>query len=185
MRPSPPSRNLERSTLVIKNTLARLLTASALVAGGSMLLPDPAVAQAGFHVVNMATGKCATPAGGVSTDNNVTLVQYNCDNDASRHWYLGNWSNNTFQLVNAKTGKCATVAGGVSTANNVTLVQYNCDNDSSRRWRLSNGDGSSYQFVNVKTGKCATVAGGVSADNNVTLVQYNCDNDRSRRWQLA
>ncbi|GAA2272027.1 hypothetical protein GCM10010430_67430 [Kitasatospora cystarginea] len=42
-----------------------------------------------YQLVNMATGKCATVAGGISTDNIVTLVQYTCDRDPSRCWHLG------------------------------------------------------------------------------------------------
>jgi hypothetical protein len=34
------------------------------------------------------THKCLTIAGGVSTANNVTALQYNCDADASRRWTL-------------------------------------------------------------------------------------------------
>jgi hypothetical protein len=34
------------------------------------------------------TNKCLTIAGGVSTDNNVTALQFNCDGDSSRRWTL-------------------------------------------------------------------------------------------------
>ncbi|MFI1969606.1 hypothetical protein BLA24_15265 [Streptomyces cinnamoneus] len=182
-----------------KNTRARrlLTTSTALAAGGIMFLPAPDVAQpaaapgsptqvsgASFQFVNGQTGKCATLAGGVSTDNNVELLQFNCDTHPSRRWRLANWDGSSYQIVNRQTGKCATVAGGVSTDNNVGLVQFNCDSHPSRRWRLTNWNGRSYQVVNVQTGKCATVAGGVSTDNNVGLVQFTCDTHPSRRWTL-
>ncbi|MFD8547852.1 RICIN domain-containing protein [Streptomyces sp. NPDC059649] len=174
----------------------RLLTASTvLIAGGVMLFPDGAVAQpetgsapaqvsGTFQLVNAQTGKCATVAGGVSTDNNVGLVQFNCDSHPSRRWLVTNSDGRSNQIINEQTRKCATVAGGVSTDNNVGLVQFNCDTHPSRRWIVTNQSGNSFQLVNAQTGKCMTVAGGVSTDNNVGLVQFTCDSHPSRRWIL-
>jgi hypothetical protein len=34
------------------------------------------------------TGKCLTIAGGTSTANNVTALQFNCDADLSRRWTI-------------------------------------------------------------------------------------------------
>jgi cytolethal distending toxin subunit A len=39
-------------------------------------------------LVNAKTGKCLTIAGGVSTDNNVEAVQFNCASDPSRRWTI-------------------------------------------------------------------------------------------------
>ena len=39
-------------------------------------------------LINVQTGKCLTIAGGRSTDNNVTALQYNCDSDPSRTWRI-------------------------------------------------------------------------------------------------
>jgi hypothetical protein len=39
-----------------------------------------------FQLKNVRTGKCLTIAGGVSTDNNVRALQFNCDADLSRRW---------------------------------------------------------------------------------------------------
>ncbi|MFE5484276.1 RICIN domain-containing protein [Streptomyces sp. NPDC056527] len=183
-----------------KNTKARRLLSVATVSvlGGILLLPAPASAQPttrsasearisgilSFHIINGQTGKCATVAGGRSTDNNLQLVQFDCDTDPSRRWRITNWNGSSHQIVNVQTGKCATVAGGRSTDNNVELVQFDCDSDPSRRWRVTNWGGRTYQIVNVQTGKCMTVAGGRSTDNNVPLVQFTCDSDASRRWTL-
>ncbi|GAA2804074.1 RICIN domain-containing protein [Streptomyces showdoensis] len=185
-----------------KDTRSRRLvtTSTILMAGGVMLLPVPAVAHpaadtgsstsaearisgASFQVRNLQTGKCMTLAGGESTDNNVELVQFDCDTHPSRRWRVTNWNGESYQLVNRQTGKCATVAGG-SGGNNKPLVQFDCDDHPSRRWRVANWNGNSYQLVNVRTGLCATVAGGRSTDNNVGLVQFSCDNDASRRWVM-
>ncbi|NEA68389.1 RICIN domain-containing protein [Streptomyces sp. SID12488] len=184
-----------------KHTRARrLLTASTvLFAGGVLLLPTPTIAQpekpesrdsaavipaSEFQIRNPQTGKCMTVAGGRSTENNVRLVQFNCDKDPSRRWKLVGGSDNSHQLVNVQTRKCATVAGGRSTENNVELVQFDCDSDASRRWSLVNWDSGAFELVNDRTGKCATVAGGRSTENNVVLVQFECDGDRSRTWTL-
>ncbi|MGP3912552.1 hypothetical protein [Nonomuraea sp. 10N515B] len=53
-------------------------------------LSAPAGATAGSEVIliNRLTGKCVTVAGGVATWNNVGLVQYDCDSDRSRQWYM-------------------------------------------------------------------------------------------------
>jgi cytolethal distending toxin subunit A len=135
-------------------------------------------------LVNVKTGKCLTIAGGVSTDNNVTAVQFNCDGDPSRRWYLiEKGGNSVYQLKNAQTGKCLTIAGGVSTDNNVTALQFNCDSHPSRTWSLNDVTGGGvYQIRNVQTNKCLTIAGGVSTNNNVEALQFDCDSDPSRRW---
>jgi hypothetical protein len=39
-------------------------------------------------LVNTQTGKCLTIAGGVSTDNNVTALQFDCDSHPSRTWMI-------------------------------------------------------------------------------------------------
>ena len=88
------------------------------------------------QIRNVQTGKCLTIAGGVSTDNNVTAVQFNCDNHPSRRWNVSETSAGVSQIRNVQTGKCLTIAGGVSTDNNVTAVQFNCDSHASRSWRL-------------------------------------------------
>jgi cytolethal distending toxin subunit A len=134
-------------------------------------------------LINAKTGKCLTIAGGVSTENNVTALQFNCDSDPSRRWTLNQTGGNIYQIKNVQTGKCLTIAGGVSTDNNVTALQFNCDSDPSRTWRISDVTGSGvYQIRNVQTNKCLTIAGGVSTDNNVEALQFDCDTDLSRRW---
>ena len=137
-------------------------------------------------LVNAKTGKCLTIAGGVSIENNVEAVQYNCDSDPSRRWRLKEMTGSkVYQIRNVQTGKCLTIAGGVSTENNVTALQFNCDSHPSRTWVLKEmAGGNAYQIMNVQTGKCLTIAGGVSTENNVTALQFNCDADLSRRWTL-
>jgi len=39
-----------------------------------------------FQIVNVQTRKCLTVAGGVSTDNNFTALQFDCDTHRSRTW---------------------------------------------------------------------------------------------------
>jgi hypothetical protein len=136
-------------------------------------------------LVNAKTGKCLTIAGGVSTDNNVPAVQFDCDSDPSRRWTLNETSSGIYQIKNVQTGKCLTIAGGTSSDNNVPALQFNCDSDPSRTWRINDVTGSGiHQIRNVKTDKCATIAGGTSSDNNVPSVQFNCDADPSRRWTI-
>jgi cytolethal distending toxin subunit A len=137
-------------------------------------------------LVNAKTGKCLTIAGGVSTDNNVDSVQFDCDSDPSRRWTLNEMAGgDIYQIKNVQTGKCLTIAGGVSTDNNVTALQFTCDSHPSRTWRISDVTGSGvYQIRNVQTNKCLTIAGGVSTDNNVMALQFTCDTDLSRSWTI-
>lgn len=136
-------------------------------------------------LVNAKTGKCLTIAGGVSTDNNVDAVQFDCDSDPSRRWTLNQMAGGIYQIKNVQTRKCLTIAGGESTDNNVTALQFDCDNHPSRTWRIGDVTGSGvYQIRNVQTSKCLTIAGGVSTDNNVRALQFNCDSDLSRRWTI-
>ena len=88
-------------------------------------------------LVNVKTGKCLTIAGGVSTDNNVVALQFNCDNDRSRTWRINDvGGNGVNQLRNVQTGKCLTIAGGTSSENNIEGLQFDCDSDSSRTWTI-------------------------------------------------
>ena len=87
-------------------------------------------------LINAQTGKCLTIAGGRSTDNNVTALQFDCDSDPSRTWRITATGGGAYQISNVQTGKCLTIAGGRSTDNNVTALQFNCDSDPSRTWRI-------------------------------------------------
>jgi hypothetical protein len=87
-------------------------------------------------LINAQTGKCLTIAGGRSTDNNVTALQFNCDGDPSRSWNIDATGGGIYQISNVQTGKCLTIAGGRSTDNNVEALQFDCDNDPSRTWRI-------------------------------------------------
>ena len=135
-------------------------------------------------LINVQTGKCLTIAGGRSTDNNVTALQFDCDGDPSRSWRITATGEGVYQISNGQTGKCLTIAGGRSTDNNVEALQFNCDSDPSRTWRITATGGDAYQISNGQTGKCLTIAGGRSTDNNVTALQYNCDSDPSRTWRI-
>jgi phosphoribosylanthranilate isomerase len=171
----------------------RVVKAGLLATGllGVVLSSVPVAATVPFAdarelmLINVQTGKCLTIAGGVSTQNNVEALQFDCDSDPSRRWTLSDESGDVYQIKNVQTGKCLTIAGGVSTDNNVTALQFDCDSDPSRRWRVVDVTGAGvYQIRNVQTNKCLTIAGGVSTANNVTALQFNCDSDPSRRWTL-
>lgn len=136
-------------------------------------------------LVNTQTGKCLTIAGGVSTENNVLALQFDCDNHPSRTWMLDQMGDGTVQIRNVQTNKCLTIAGGVSTENNVRALQFNCDDHPSRRWILDNQGDGTFQIRNVQTSKCLTIAGGVSTENNVDALQFNCDNHPSRTWRIV
>ncbi|WP_026736075.1 RICIN domain-containing protein [Fischerella sp. PCC 9605] len=88
-------------------------------------------------LINVQTNKCLTIAGGVSTENNVEALQYDCDSDPSRRWMITDVTGTgVYQIRNVQTNKCLTIAGGRSTENNVTALQFDCDSDPSRRWTL-------------------------------------------------
>lgn len=145
---------------------------------------EPIVNQ--VMLVNVQTNKCLTIAGGVSTDNNVTALQFNCDNHPSRSWIINDTNlAGIYQIRNVQTGKCLTIAGGLSTDNNVPALQFDCDSHPSRTWTITNVSGSGlHQIRNVQTGKCLTIAGGVSTDNNVPALQFDCDSHPSRTWAI-
>ena len=130
----------------------------------------PTITNQRVMLINAKTGKCLTIAGGRSTDNNVTALQFDCDSDPSRCWRINATGGGVYQISNVQTGKCLTIAGGRSTDNNVTALQFDCDSDPSRTWRITATGGGVYQISNVQTGKCLTIAGGRSTDNNVTAL---------------
>ena len=71
--------------------ILHIACATALAVAFTGALPQPARADQianELMLVNAKTGKCLTIAGGVSTDNNVTALQFNCDTDPSRRWTL-------------------------------------------------------------------------------------------------
>ena len=173
-------------TLLSPRTLLPALTAIAMLIGALRSAP---LAAAGVDLtlmlVNLQTAKCLTIAGGVSSENNVEALQFDCDNHPSRSWTLTSEGGDIYQVRNVQTGKCLTIAGGVSTDNNVTALQFDCDSHPSRRWHVVDVTGAGvYQIRNVETGKCLTIAGGVSTANNVTALQFDCDSHQSRRWTL-
>jgi predicted secreted protein len=143
------------------------------------------IANRPVMLINAQTGKCLTIAGGRSTNNNVTALQFDCDGDPSRSWAINATGGGTYQISNVQTGKCLTIAGGRSTDNNVEALQFDCDSDPSRTWRITASGGGVYQISNVQTGKCLTIAGGRSTDNNVKALQFNCDSDPSRTWRIG
>jgi cytolethal distending toxin subunit A len=79
-------------------------------AAGAVTYAGPVTNE--LMLVNAKTGKCLTIAGGVSTDNNVEAVQFDCDSDPSRRWTLNEMTGgNIYQIKNVQTGKCLTIAG--------------------------------------------------------------------------
>jgi len=83
------------------------------------------------------TGKCLTIAGGVSTENNVVAVQFDCDSHPSRTWRTSDVTGSGVnQISNVQTGKCVTIAGGTLPNNNIEGVQFDCDSDTSRTWTI-------------------------------------------------
>ena len=152
-------------------------------AAGAVTYAQPITNQR-VMLINAQTGKCLTIAGGRSTDNNVTALQFDCDGDPSRSWSIASTGGGVYRITNVQTRKCLTIAGGRSTENNVEALQFNCDSDPSRTWRITAVGGGVYQISNAQTGKCLTIAGGRSTDNNVTALQFSCDSDRSRTWRI-
>ena len=120
--------------------ILHIACATALAVAFTGALPQPARADQianELMLVNAKTGKCLTIAGGVSTANNVTALQFDCDSHPSRTWRISDVTGSgVYQIKNVQTDKCLTIAGGVSTANNVTALQFNCDTDLSRRWTI-------------------------------------------------
>ena len=114
------------------------VTALAVAFMGAVSQPARALRIANeLMLVNAKTGKCLTIAGGVSTDNNVEALQFDCDSDPSRTWRVNDVTGSgVYQVRNVQTNKCLTIAGGVSTDNNVTALQFDCDTDLSRRWTI-------------------------------------------------
>ena len=125
---------------IFRRTPAGLVASGVFILGlffasGAVTYGQPITNQR-VMLINAQTGKCLTIAGGRSTDNNVTALQFDCDGDPSRSWSINAISGGVYQVSNVQTGKCLTIAGGRSTDNNVTALQFNCDSDPSRTWRI-------------------------------------------------
>src|SRR5688572_26311817 len=116
----------------------RFISAHLFASGLLLAVSFPSVSLAQTSqgkLMNVQTGKCLTIAGGVSTNNNVTALQFNCDSHPSRRWIMRRVGS-AYQIRNVQTGKCLTIAGGVSTDNNVTALQFTCDRHPSRTWNF-------------------------------------------------
>jgi cytolethal distending toxin subunit A len=136
-------------------------------------------------LVNTKTGKCLTIAGGVSTDNNVPSVLFDCDSEPSRRWTLTETTSGVYQIKNVQTRKCLTLVGPAVVDPILFGVQFDCDSDPSRTWRIDDVTGSAvYQLRNVQTNRCLTIAASTGDANNAQSVQSNCDADQSRRWTV-
>ena len=65
-----------------------------------------------YQIKNVQTGKCLTIAGGVSTDNNVKALQFDCDSLPSRTWRIDDVTGSAvYQIRNVQTNNCLTIAG--------------------------------------------------------------------------
>jgi cytolethal distending toxin subunit A len=65
-----------------------------------------------YQIKNVQTGKCLTIAGGVSTDNNVKALQFDCDSHPSRTWRIDDVTGSAvYQIRNVQTNNCLTIAG--------------------------------------------------------------------------
>ena len=76
---------------IFRRAPAGLVASGVLVLGlfyaaGAVTYAAPVTNE--LMLVNAKTGKCLTIAGGVSTDNNVPALQFNCDTDLSRRWTI-------------------------------------------------------------------------------------------------
>ena len=125
---------------IFRRTPAGLIASGMAILGlfysvGAVTYAQPITNQR-VMLINAQTGKCLTIAGGRSTDNNVTALQFDCDSDPSRTWRINRTGGDVYQISNVQTGKCLTIAGGRSTNNNVSALQFNCDSDPSRTWRI-------------------------------------------------
>ena len=76
------------TTLRSPRTLLPALTAIALLIGVSRSAPLAAGSDLELMLVNLQTAKCLTIAGGVSSENNVEALQFDCDSHPSRRWTL-------------------------------------------------------------------------------------------------
>jgi cytolethal distending toxin subunit A len=65
-----------------------LLASGAFVVGPSLDASYAEPVANEVMLINAKTGKCLTIAGGVSTDNNVPALQFDCDSDLSRRWTI-------------------------------------------------------------------------------------------------
>ncbi len=87
--------------------------------------------------VNTQANKCLTIAEGISTDNNVTALQFTCDSDPSRRWRIIDvGGSGVYEIKNLQTNNCLEIAGGRCVENNVEALQYACDGDLSRSWLI-------------------------------------------------
>jgi hypothetical protein len=125
---------------IFRRTPAGLIASGVFILGlfysaGAVTYAQPITNQR-VMLINAQTGKCLTIAGGRSTDNNVTALQFDCDGDPSRTWRINGTGGGIYQISNVQTGKCLTIAGGRSTDDNVTALQFDCDGDPSRTWRI-------------------------------------------------
>ena len=119
---------------MVTQVIQKLVPSITIVLG--LIYPAGAAIADEMMLLNAKTGKCLTIAGGTSPANNLTAVQFDCDGDPSRGWFLKDVGGDAVQIQNAKTGKCPTIAGGTSPQNNLEAVQFDCDSDLSRAWRL-------------------------------------------------
>src|SRR5438477_649297 len=81
---------LGRPRMAILRYIPAGLLASGVVLGllcpGGTARAEPVANE--VMLVNAKTDKCLTIAGGVSPNNNVTAIQFSCDNDQSRRWTI-------------------------------------------------------------------------------------------------
>ncbi|GAA1356193.1 hypothetical protein GCM10009612_21920 [Streptomyces beijiangensis] len=129
------------------------------------------------QLVNVKSGKCLSLAGGGSTANNTSAIQYTCGSGDEMYWAFDSKG-----LLNFKnTDKCLSTEGG-GTANGTQVLLYTCNSSAEQGWTLySNG-----QLVNAKAQRCLSISGGGSTANNASAILWDCYADasahREQQW---
>lgn len=132
----------------------------------------PAGAAGGPGPLTGLAGKCATVAGGGTT--NGTRVQLStCTGGTAQSWTVGD--DGTIRAL----GKCLDVQGGSGT-NGTPIQLWDCIGNTHQQWSYA---GSTGRLVNPATGGCLDVTGQSSADGT-PLQLWACNGQSNQRWTL-
>lgn len=133
-------------------------------------------------LVSTQTGKCLDVPGG-STENNVGINQFQCDNSNEQSFLLKPAGGDHYNIIARHSGMCIDVPAG-SLDDNVQIQQFQCDGSDEQKFAVRMVDNINFLLIAAHSGKCLDVPNGTN-ENNIPIIQFTCAGNGEQQFQHA
>lgn len=155
------------------DSLARILLASMLIAGGQAIgAVQPALADQ--FIVNLLSKKCLDVAGAPGKANGTRIQLWTCERGDSATDQLWEFTNDG-HIRNTLSGRCVDVAGAHGTKTGTGIQLWDCEDPkrvpgTDQLWDFEGGF-----IVNRLSGKCLDVSGAPGTRNGAPILLWDCE----------